>query len=186
MNSKYKQSMFLFGLLVACAASFSYCGDQPKNETSLASKEISKDTSGKRPPGKSITQGKGTLSFKLDGQLYQTDPKRTKCWSTTTVPLAMLMAYGNGLSISWQMGYTTGQSAYKLDGDKKGTINFTIAGKTYWTRSVMGDNYLDIKITNTKDKYSVILLSGTFEGILEDKDGNKVRITEGKFVTEDI
>ena len=99
----------------------------------------------------------------------------------------MLMAKGDGgLLVSWQMGYTSGQADYKLDGDKKGTINFTIDGKTYWTRSVTGDNFLDIKITEAKNKYNVILLSGTFEGVLEDKEGNKVQITEGKFITEDI
>jgi hypothetical protein len=84
------------------------------------------------------------------------------------------------------MGYEEGKNSYKLDGDSKGTINFTIAGKTYWTRSVMGDNYLDIIVTGIKNKYSLKLLSGTFEGVLEDKDGKKVQITEGKFVTDDI
>jgi hypothetical protein len=98
----------------------------------------------------------------------------------------MLMAKGEGLSISWQMGYQEGTKSYKLDGDKKGTINFTIGGKTYWTKSVLGDNYLNITITEIKDKYTVRLLSGTFEGVLEDKEGNKVQITEGRFVTNDI
>jgi hypothetical protein len=173
-------------LFILCAILFYCCQEQPKNETATATAKVSKDSLGKRPAGKSITQGKGTLSFKLDGQVYETDPTRTKCWSTSNVPLAMLMAKGDELSVSWQMGYTSGQSSYKLDGDSKGTINFTIAGKTYWTRSVTGDNYLDIKITSVKDKYSLKLLSGTFEGVLEDKDGNKVQITEGKFITEDI
>ena len=140
-----------------------------------------------KPPSKNISKGKGSLSFKLNGQLYETDPQKTKCWSTTNIPLAMLMAKGEaGLLVSWQMGYTSGEKNYKLDGDKKGTINFTIGDKTYWTRSVTGDNYLNIKITEEKNKYNMLLLSGTFEGVLEDKDGNKVQITEGRFVTEDI
>lgn len=84
------------------------------------------------------------------------------------------------------MGYEAGRKSYKLDGDKKGTINFTIGGKTYWTKSVTGDNYLNITITDIRDKYSVKLLSGSFEGVLEDKEGNKVQITEGTFVTNDI
>lgn len=171
----------------ACAIIFASCNDQPKADAAAVIDKVSNDKPAKPPAGKSIMQGKGSLSFKLDGQLYETDRQKTKCWSTTTAPLAMLMAKGDeGLLISWQMGYTAGQNTYKLDGDSKGTINFTVAGKTYWTRSVKGDNYLDIKITSTKDKYSLILLSGTFEGVLEDKEGNKVQITEGKFVTEDI
>ena len=172
-------------LLLTMTALFFSCQEHPAKETAAAQPD-SKDTTAPRPKKLDLTRGKGSLSFKLNGQLYATDPTKTKCWTTTNVSLAMLMAKGEGLSISWQMGYTTGQSEYKLEGDKQGTINFTIAGKTYWTRRVTGANYLDIKITSAVNKYNIILLSGTFEGVLEDKDGNKVQITEGKFVTEDI
>lgn len=172
-------------LLIAMTTLFFACQESPAKEISAVQSD-SKDTSAPKSTRPNGTRGKGSLSFKLNGQLYETDPSKTKCWSTTTVPLAMLMARGEKLNISWQMGYTTGQSDYKLAGDKQGNVNFTIAEKTYWTRSVMGDNYLDIKITSAKNYYNVILLSGTFEGVLEDKDGNKVQITEGTFVTEAI
>ena len=161
------------------------CQEPASKETAPSAKEETKAKPEERRAKLDLTKGKGSLSFKLDGQLYETDPQRTKCWTTTTIPLAMLMARGDGLSISWQMGYTENEKNYKLDGDKKGTINFTIGKKTYWTRR-RGDNYLNIIITEIKDKYSVRLLSGTFEGVLEDKEGNKVQITEGKFVTSDI
>jgi hypothetical protein len=162
------------------------CKEHAKNEPASTVKEESNSQPHKRPPNQDLTKGKGSLSFKLDGQLYTTDPQHTKCWTTASVPLAMLMAKGEGLSISWQMGYEEGKNSYKLDGDRKGTINFTIGGKTYWTRSVKGDNYLDIIITDVKNKYSLKMLSGTFEGVLEDKDGKKVQITEGRFATDDI
>ena len=181
----YTKSILHLVFLAFTIVSFS-CQGQPKDKSSLGYQEDKKEIPGKKPANRGITQGKGVLSFKLDGQSYKTDPQRTKCWTTTGIPLAMLMAKGDGLSISWQMGYEEGKKSYKLDGDSKGTINFTIGGKTYWTRSVMGDNYLDIKVTDIKDKYSLKLLSGTFEGVLEDKDGNKVQITEGSFITEDI
>jgi hypothetical protein len=76
--------------------------------------------------------------------------------------------------------------AYRVDNDSNGKLNFTLRGKTYWVRDVDGTNYLNIRITGVKEKYNVKLLSGTFEGVLADKDGNKVRITEGVFVTSDI
>jgi hypothetical protein len=189
----HKKSIFYF-LPLSFAIIISSCQGQEKNESVNRSKKDSVPVekndntfnNGKRPDMSKLATGKGSLSFKLNGQLYQTDPGHTKCWSTASVPLAMMMAKGDGLSISWQMGYKEGERSYKLDGDDKGTVNFTIGGKTYWTRSVKGDNYLDIKITEVKDKYSLKMLSGTFEGVLEDKDRNKVQITEGKFVTEDI
>lgn len=172
-----------FGLT---AIIFLSCQGQTKNETAARVKEDSSSKSVKRQANHDLTKGKGSLSFKLDGQFYETDPGQTKCWTTNNIPLAMLMARGDGLSISWQMGFKEGENSYKLDRDSKGTINFTIGDKTYWTRSVLGDNYLNIKITNVKDKYTVRLLSGTFEGVLEDKDGKKVQISEGKFITDDI
>ena len=130
---KFKEliSPFLFVSLVTI---FIACNGKSENDAASTVKEDSNGKSGVRPPGQSITKGKGSLSFKLDGQLYQTDPKRTKCWTTGGIPLAMLMAVGDGLTISWQMGYTEGETSYKLDGDSKGTINFTIGDKTYWGR----------------------------------------------------
>lgn len=172
-------------LIISIALLFFSCQEEHKKEIANITVDT-KDTVPPRPPREKRSTGKGSLSFKMNGQLYKADPTRTKCWSTTNIPLAMLLAKGEGFSVSWQMGYTKEQSEYKLDGDKKGTINFTIGGKTYWTKSVLGDNYLNIKFTGIKDKYSIILLSGTFEGVLEDKDGNKVQITEGRFETEDI
>jgi len=141
---------------------------------------------GSRPSDPSLMKGKGNLSFKLNGQLYKTDSTQTKCWTTSTVPLAMLWAKGNGLNISWQIQNMQGLTTYRIDKDSKGSINFTIGNKTYWVRKVDGSNYLNIVITGIKDLYSVKLLSGTFEGVLEDKDGNKVQITEGKFTTKGI
>lgn len=173
-------------LIIAFSVIFISCQEQPKSLAASAGEVHDKDEPGGRPSDQGITKGKGSLSFKADGHLYTTDPQRTKCWTVQNIPLAMLIAKGEGLSISWQMGYQDGRNAYKLDGDSKGTINFTIGEKTYWTRSVMGDNYLNIILTGIKDKYSLKLLSGTFEGVLEDKDGNKVQITEGRFDTDDI
>lgn len=139
-----------------------------------------------KPSSPSLMKGKGNLSFKLNGQVYQSDSTQTKCWTSSTVPLAMLWAKGNDISISWQIQNMQGITTYKIDKDSKGSINFTIGSKTYWVRKTDGSNYLNIVITSIKDMYTVKLLSGTFEGILEDKDGNKVRVSEGRFVTKGI
>ena len=165
----------LFGLLLSC--------NNNEDKKTGNSGEITK---AERPvPGKH--KSVGSLSFKLNGELFEADPARVKAWTTTQIPLAMLMARNDkGLSVSMQINNMTGEGTYKLDGDSKGTINFTVNGKTYWTRSVMGDNYLNVAITSTKSQATVILLSGTFEGVLEDKDGNKVQVTEGKFTTEKL
>ncbi|MDP4264847.1 MAG: DUF6252 family protein [Bacteroidota bacterium] len=139
-----------------------------------------------KPSNASLLQGKGTLSFKINGKLYRSDSSQTKCWTSPNVPLAILWGKGLSINISWQIQNYNGKGAYRLDNDSKGKINFTLEGKTYWVRKTDGSNYLDIVITGIKDNYSVKLLSGTFEGVLEDGDGNKVRITQGVFVTNGI
>src|SRR5688500_6700371 len=138
-TAHYTRSLSHF-LLLSVILVFS-CGENATNESATTVKKKDNPEVASNPRPKGITRGKGSLSFKLDVQLYETNPQRTKCWTTTGIPLAMLMAFGYGLSISWQMGFTADQKSYKLDGDKKGNINFTIGQKTYWTRSVMGDNY---------------------------------------------
>jgi hypothetical protein len=139
-----------------------------------------------KPSSPALSQGKGTLTFKLNGKFYQTDTSRTKCWTTPTIPVAILWSSGNGLDISWKILEIKGKGVYRIDRDSRGSVSFSIAGKTYWIRKTDGSNYLTITVTVMKDLYGVKLLSGNFEGIIEDKDGNKVQITEGKFTTEGI
>lgn len=175
-----KNGLFLLSMLLL----FLSCG----NNTDKKIGNNQELTTAERPePGKHKSKSVGSLSFKLNGELFEADPSRVKAWTTSQVPLAMLMARNDkGLSVSMQIYNITGEGDYKLDGDSKGSVNFTINEKTYWTRSVTGDNYLNVKITSTKNQATVVLLSGTFEGVLEDKDRNKVQITEGRFTTESL
>jgi hypothetical protein len=129
----------------------------------------------------------GSLSFKLNGEFFEADPAHAKTWSSTGVPLAMMQAKNDkGLSASMQIHNFKSEGAYKLDSDSKGGMSITVNGKTYGILSVMKDDYLNVVITGIKTLGPVLLLSGTFEGVLEDKDRNKVQITEGWFTTESI
>lgn len=136
-----------------------------------------------KPSSPSLMKGKGTLSFKLNGHTYQSDSTQTKCWTSDKTPSAILWAKGTGVNVSWQIQNVTGKATYKIDQDSKGTINITAGNRTYWIRKTDGSNYLTITITDIKEVYGVKLLSGTFEGIVEDKDGNKIQVTAGRFTT---
>ena len=130
--------------------------------------------------------GKGSLSFKANGTLYQADPAHAKAFSNAQMPAAMIMARNdNGLTVSVQFGYTK-EGAYKIDRDGKGTVGFTINNAMYWVRMPSNGEYLTINITKAQTIGNVILLSGTFEGVLEDKDGNKITITDGQFTTDNL
>jgi hypothetical protein len=141
-----------------------------------------------QPPGmQDKRESRGTLSFKLNGEFFEADPAQAKAWTGSGVPLALLTGKNDkGLFVSMQMQNFKGEGAYKLDSDRNGGMSITVNGKDYGIRSVMKDDYLNVVITGIKTLGPVLLLSGTFEGILEDKDGTKVRITEGKFTTESI
>ena len=69
-------------LLLAMTALFFSCQEHPAKETAAAQPD-SKDTTAPGPKKLDLTRGKGSLSFKLNGQLYATDPTKTKCWTTT-------------------------------------------------------------------------------------------------------
>jgi hypothetical protein len=175
-----KSSLFiLYALILFSSCNNNNAGDNKLNDL--------KDKIKSERPSLANHQSVGSLSFKLDGELFEADPAHAKAWTTVQIPLAMLMARNDkGLSVGMQIQNMHGEGEYKIDGDRKGNINFTVNGKTYWTRSVTGDNYLNLIVTSTKEQATVVLLSGTFEGILEDKDGNKVHITEGKFTTDKL
>jgi hypothetical protein len=165
--------MFLGALFFSCSNN-----KQPDNISSATKPERS-------IPGN--RQSVGSLSFKLNGELFEADPANAKAWTSTGVPLAMMMAKNDkGLSVSMQVHNMKGEGAYKLDSDSDGGMSITVNGKTYGIRSVMKDDYINVVISGSKTLGPVLLLSGTFEGVLEDKDGNKVQITEGRFTTESI
>jgi hypothetical protein len=129
----------------------------------------------------------GTLSFKLNGQFFEADPANAKAWTGKGVPLAILKASNNkGLDVSMQVENMTGEGTYKLKCDSRGGISITVNGKTYGLHKAMKEDYLNVVITGIKTVGPVLLLSGTFEAVLDDNEGNKVQITEGRFTTERI
>jgi hypothetical protein len=132
-------------------------------------------------------QSVGSLSFKLNGEFFEADPAQAKAWTGKGVPMAILKASNNkGLDVSMQVEDMKGEGTYKLNCDSRGGINITVNGKTYGLHKAMKEDYLNVVITGIKTVGPVLLLSGTFEAVLDDNEGNKVRITEGKFTTESI
>jgi hypothetical protein len=150
-------------------------------------REHTSPSPGNQPGLQGKRESRGSLSFKLNGEFFEADPAQSKAWTGNGVPLALLTGKNDkGLFVSMQMQNFKGEGAYKLDSDRNGGMSITVNGKDYGIRSVMKDDYLDVVISGIKTLGAVLLLSGTFEGVLEDKDGNKVQITEGRFTTESL
>ena len=127
----------------------------------------------------------GSLAFKLNGKLYTADPAHAKGYAMAQSGLGYINAANSttGILIGLEL-FVKSKGVYQIKGDKDGKVNFTINGVMYWVRSP--GNYLKIVITDTKQLGSLLLLNGTFEGTVEDKDGHKAQITEGKFSTEKL
>lgn len=137
------------------------------------------------PFGTSTHSSKGSMSFKFNGQLYEADPSHAKGYAMIQSGLGYINGANSekGILISLEL-LIRGKGSYSIKGDKDGKVNFTINDVMYWVRSA-GD-YLNIEITSVKQMSQLLLLNGTFNGVVEDKDGHKVQITEGKFSTESL
>lgn len=123
----------------------------------------------------------GSLSFRCNGEFYAADSTHARAYAVKQTSVA----YINGAnkenmvaSIEWKAVKGPGQ--FVID-KQNGKVEFTINHKTYLLTGA-GD-YIKIMISKVKQQDSFLLLSGTFEGQLQDKSGNKIKITEGIFET---
>ncbi|MEP7376567.1 MAG: hypothetical protein ABI675_24430 [Chitinophagaceae bacterium] len=123
----------------------------------------------------------GSLTFQCNGQLYTADAAHARAYVIKQTAMAYINAANNEnmvINIEWQNVNTPGTFYIS---NKTGKAEFIINHKTYSLKQQ--DDYLKIVISYIKQQDSFLLLSGTFEGRLLDKNGNKVRITEGRFET---
>ena len=123
----------------------------------------------------------GSLSFKLNGKLYTADSSHARGYANKQT----MQAYINGANsedmvMGIEIKNLKGTGVYMISSNT-GKVDFTINHKTY-TVLKPGD-YLTITVTAVKQQSSFLLLNGLFEGSLQDKLGNKVLITEGRFET---
>ena len=123
----------------------------------------------------------GSLNFKCNGQLYAADSSHARAYALTQTGAAFIKAANTAnivLSVEWKG--LKGPGVYVIN-SKESKAEFTIDHKTYLLKQA--DDYIKIVITNVKHSGSFLLLSGTFEGQLQDKNGTKIKISEGKFST---
>ncbi len=76
-----------------------------------------------------------------------------------------------------------GPGTFSLD-TREGKAEFSIDHKTFYLKQA-GD-YLKITVKAVKQQGAFLLLNGTFEGQLQDRNGNKVKIEAGVFATTNL
>ena len=62
-----------------------------------------------------------------------------------------------------------------------GGAEFVLNHQTY--TCIRPDDFIKVTITGTKEKGTLLLLKGNFEGRLRDRNGKEIIISEGKFET---
>lgn len=126
----------------------------------------------------------GSLSFRCNGALYTANSTHARGY----VVKQTLVAYINGANsenmvIGVECKNVKSVGTFYVN-NKEGKADFTINHKTYSLKQA--DDYIKIVINDVKQQGAFLLLSGTFEGQLKDKNGNKIIITEGKFKTHSL
>jgi hypothetical protein len=136
-------------------------------------------------PGVSIcsqtVKSSGVLSFRCNGQLFSADSGHARAYAVKQTSTGYINAANKEdmiTGIEWQD--VKGPGIFYIN-DKAGKADFTINHKTYSVKQA-GD-YVKIVINNVKQQGAFLLLSGNFEAQLQDKNGTKVKITEGRFET---
>ena len=124
---------------------------------------------------------KGYLTFKADNVIYKADSTHSRGYALPHARRAFLSAANKAnmlFDAKWNNLKSTGDYVlYK----GKGEVEVTIQHKRY--KLMHPDDYLKITITEIKEKGTLQMLQGFFEGRLHNDDGNMLRISEGKFNT---
>jgi hypothetical protein len=122
----------------------------------------------------------GTLHFQANGQLFTADTTHARGYAVKQTT----QAYINGASADMVIGIewkgVKGPGIYSID-TRAGKAEFTINHKSYFPKQA-GD-FLKVTVLSAKQQGAFLLLNGTFEGQLQDRNGNKLKITAGIFET---
>jgi hypothetical protein len=128
-----------------------------------------------------IVRSIGALTFRCNGQLYTADSTHARGYAVKQTAVAYLNGANSEtmvINIEWKG--VKGAGTFFIN-SKESNAEFTINHKTYSLKQP--GSYLKIVIIRAKQQGAFVLLSGTFEGQLQDKNGNKATITEGRFET---
>jgi hypothetical protein len=122
----------------------------------------------------------GSLSFRANGQLYTADSTHARGYAVKQTSLAFINGANNNMVIGAEWKGVKGPGIYSID-TRAGKAELSIDHKTYYAKQA-GD-YLKITIKTARQQGAFLLLNGTFEGQLQDRNGNKVKIEAGVFET---
>ena len=133
----------------------------------------------------STAQSKGSLQFKINGQLVNADATHARGYAAATSKTGFINgANANDMLLNLEMEGL----------NKTGNVMITTAPKDKCLISINHTNffiqnagdYIKVTITSVKQSGGMLLLTGSFEGKLHDQQGNEAIISDGKFSTDHL
>lgn len=122
----------------------------------------------------------GALRFQANGQAFIADSTHARGYAVKQTTLAYINGASGDMVVGVEWKGVKGPGAYLIN-TSEGKAEFTINHKSY-IPAAPGD-YLKVTLTSVKQQGAFLLLNGTFEGQLQDRSGNKLKITAGTFET---
>jgi hypothetical protein len=126
-------------------------------------------------------RSKGTLSFRVQNKVYTADSTHARGYSVTHTAESFINgANSENMVINMEWKSSGAKGVYRITAGS-GKADFTLQYKTYLL--LQPGDYIKIEIRSAKKQDAFVLISGTFEGQLQDRNGHKIIITEGRFST---
>jgi hypothetical protein len=125
----------------------------------------------------------GALRFQANGQAYTADSTHARGYAVKQTSLAFINGANSDMVVGVEWKGVKGTGVYTID-TREGKAEFSINHKSYFP-AAPGD-YLKVILTSVKQQGAFLLLNGTFEGQLQDRNGNKLIITAGIFETRSL
>ena len=124
---------------------------------------------------------KGFLSFRIEGLTYKADSSHARAYSIKATRNAFLSgANQSNMIMDLQWDKYNGVGTYIIN-KSQGKAELVINHQTY--TFIRPDDFIKVTITGIREKGTLLLLKGNFEGRLRDRNGKEINISEGKFET---
>ena len=126
-------------------------------------------------------KSKGSLSFQCNGEWFHADSIHARAYALKHAGTVFINgANADNMIVNIQAEGINGKGTFVIT-EKNGRAEFTINHKTYFLKGQ--ENYIKMVVSQVKLQGTFLLLSGTFDGLLQDKNGNKIKLAQGLFET---
>ena len=132
-----------------------------------------------------VERSRGTLQFKINGQLFNADATHARGYAAATSKTGFINgANANNMLLNLEMEGLNKTGHVVITTVPKDKCLISINHTNFFIQNA-GD-YIKVTITSVKQSGGMLLLTGSFEGKLHDNNGNEAIISDGIFSTDHL